>query len=554
VTSLAKQGSAKLTGAVDIKPGTNVTLTQTGQTLEVAASSSSTSAEVDGLTIHYNGTSLEVMTGTTANKILKLDSSAKIPAVDGSQLTNIAATSIADGAVTGAKLASNISIATTGTVSVETSSTYGVFGKSTYDSGAGVYGTANGSVAYGLEGIATGSDGAGVYGVGYGSSGSGILGYYNNASSAGVAVNGLNFGGDHSKAGMFMTDNTGASETYGVYGSSNSTTGYGVYGYASSSSGTNYGGYFQTNSSTGYSGYFTGGLGAKVIGTMEATYLKGDGSQITGVTVTNADTVDNIHASTTATASYLFPLDSSARFNLTGAQMSGYVLRASNSMTQGAAISGEATGPAGIGIYGLATDPTNSPNYGGLFISKGSESHGVYGVATGTLSHGVYGDAQATSGLNYGVYGRTFSDAGYSGYFTGGLGVKVATGTLEAPNIKIASVNIGSGTALQIDALGGVVKSSSSRRYKENINPLTDNFSLILNAEPKSYTYKSSGQKDIGYIAEDFDAAGLKDLVIYNKDGQPDALKYDKIAVYLLEIIKQQQKDIDDLKKRLTNK
>lgn len=277
----------------------------------------------------------------------------------------------------------------------------------------------------------------------------------------------------------------------------------------------------------------------------------GDGSKLSGISVSNADTVDNIHASTTATANYLFPLDASARFNLTGAQILGYVLKASNSSTQGSAISGEASGPGGIGIRGEATDASTF-NYGGLFISNGPEGWGAKGVSSGALGSGVYGDAQAISGVNYGVYGRTFSAAGYSGYFTGGLGVKVATGTLEAPNIVISSVNVGSGTALQIDASGGVLKSSSSRRYKENINPLADDFSLILNAQPKSYTYKSSGQKDIGYIAEDFDTAGLKDLVIYNNEGQPDALKYDKISVYLLEIIKQQQNRISSLESRLS--
>ena len=47
---------------------------------------------------------LNIDVGTTANKILQLDGNAKIPAVDGSQLTNITPT-IADNSVTGAKIA-----------------------------------------------------------------------------------------------------------------------------------------------------------------------------------------------------------------------------------------------------------------------------------------------------------------------------------------------------------------------------------------------------------------------------------------------------------------
>ncbi|MDD5593456.1 MAG: tail fiber domain-containing protein [Candidatus Margulisbacteria bacterium] len=99
---------------------------------------------------------------------------------------------------------------------------------------------------------------------------------------------------------------------------------------------------------------------------------------------------------------------------------------------------------------------------------------------------------------------------------------------------------------------------NSSKRYKDNIQPLNDDFYKILQAKPKTFTYKDTGNKDIGYIAEDIDELGLKNLVIYNKDGQPDALKYDKIPLYILEIVKaqqtqieKQQKEIDELKARL---
>lgn len=47
------------------------------------------------------GTAAQVDTGTTANKIVKLDGSAKLPAVDGSQLTNISASIVDVSAATG---------------------------------------------------------------------------------------------------------------------------------------------------------------------------------------------------------------------------------------------------------------------------------------------------------------------------------------------------------------------------------------------------------------------------------------------------------------------
>lgn len=51
--------------------------------------------------------------------------------------------------------------------------------------------------------------------------------------------------------------------------------------------------------------------------------------------------------------------------------------------------------------------------------------------------------------------------------------------------------------------------------------------------------YKTTRGRDIGYTAEEFDKLGLDDLLIY-RDGQPDAIKYDRLPLYILEIIKEQ--------------
>ena len=89
----------------------------------------------------------------------------------------------------------------------------------------------------------------------------------------------------------------------------------------------------------------------------------------------------------------------------------------------------------------------------------------------------------------------------------------------------------------------------SSRKYKNNITLLSDDFFGILKLEPKSFTYKDSGKEDIGLIAEEVDVVGLSNLVIY-KDGQPDAVKYDKVALYVLEVVKAQQEEIQTLKEQ----
>jgi len=51
-------------------------------------------------------------------------------------------------------------------------------------------------------------------------------------------------------------------------------------------------------------------------------------------------------------------------------------------------------------------------------------------------------------------------------------------------------------------------------------------------------------------IAEEVDRA-IKDLVIYDKEGKPNSVKYDKVPLYLLEALKEQQKEIDNLKAQI---
>lgn len=92
--------------------------------------------------------------------------------------------------------------------------------------------------------------------------------------------------------------------------------------------------------------------------------------------------------------------------------------------------------------------------------------------------------------------------------------------------------------------------SSSSEKHKEDIQPLEEDFDRILKAEPRSFIDKLSGERNIGFIAEEFDELGLKNLVTY-RDGEPDALKYELISLYLLEIVKKQQESISALEKEI---
>jgi hypothetical protein len=100
------------------------------------------------------------------------------------------------------------------------------------------------------------------------------------------------------------------------------------------------------------------------------------------------------------------------------------------------------------------------------------------------------------------------------------------------------------------DATRRIGYDNSSRRYKENIKTLEEDFAALLRMDPKTYTRPGNPNRwEIGYIAEEFHDAGLTRLVEYDKEGRPDGVNYEKICIYLNELTKRQQAEVVELKR-----
>jgi len=112
----------------------------------------------------------------------------------------------------------------------------------------------------------------------------------------------------------------------------------------------------------------------------------------------------------------------------------------------------------------------------------------------------------------------------------------------------IASSGVGS--TVKVDANGKLWKETSSRRYKKNIRKFDVNAEKIFQLDPVSFNWKTTGEEDIGLIAEDVEKAA-PNLVVYDSEGRPDGVKYDKIAIYLLGVVKDLKSENEGLKKRI---
>jgi hypothetical protein len=95
---------------------------------------------------------------------------------------------------------------------------------------------------------------------------------------------------------------------------------------------------------------------------------------------------------------------------------------------------------------------------------------------------------------------------------------------------------------------------TSSLRFKENVRPLDmAGAEAILHLTPVTYTLKANPDAgfQFGAIAEQAAGLGLEWLVEREPDGQVRNLLYDRIPLYLIPIVKQQQERITELERRL---
>lgn len=129
-----------------------------------------------------------------------------------------------------------------------------------------------------------------------------------------------------------------------------------------------------------------------------------------------------------------------------------------------------------------------------------------------------------------------------------GIGVNDPSEILDVlGTARLRTMPGGPGTNVVVDGNGVLTKGTSSRRYKTNIRELDVDAEKVFELNPVRFQWKSTGDEDIGLIAEEVDEV-ISDLVIYDSDGRPEAVKYDRVAIYLLEVLKEQQREINELK------
>mgnify|MGYP001335758424 CR=1 FL=1 len=97
------------------------------------------------------------------------------------------------------------------------------------------------------------------------------------------------------------------------------------------------------------------------------------------------------------------------------------------------------------------------------------------------------------------------------------------------------------------------ITESSIREMKENIEPIENILPAVLQMQGVTFDWKKErgeGPNHYGLIAEDVNKI-LPNLVSFDPEGKPAGIQYSKMTAVLLEAIKEQQVQIDELKAKL---
>jgi hypothetical protein len=124
-------------------------------------------------------------------------------------------------------------------------------------------------------------------------------------------------------------------------------------------------------------------------------------------------------------------------------------------------------------------------------------------------------------------------------FFKSGAGQSWYFGTLAA----------GAGTnALKWNTTSGIITyDTSSARYKDNIRDSIYGLSHVMQMRSAQFEYKDTGRSDVGLIAEELDPI-IPELVMKNKDGEPDAVSYDRMVSVLVKAIQELKAEFDAYK------
>jgi len=211
--------------------------------------------------------------------------------------------------------------------------------------------------------------------------------------------------------------------------------------------------------------------------------------------------------------------------------------------------------------YGGIYQQADGVHYWGASTASGTAG-GAMTLTTGMIldvtGNLLVGTTTTTSGARFSLVSSNNTTATYNSLFKNSSGTilfamddggSFYTGLAAASPFNATTA---SGANVVIVSTGQLQRSTSSLKYKKDIENSSHGLAEVLKL--RSVTYKGKNDGDTvfgGLIAEEVDEAGLTEFVTYTEDGSPDALAYGQMVSLAFKAIQEQQAMIDELKAKV---
>jgi hypothetical protein len=223
-----------------------------------------------------------------------------------------------------------------------------------------------------------------------------------------------------------------------------------------------------------------------------------------------------------------------------------------------------------VGAAALFLNTTGSPNTAVGTSALGSNDSGSFNTAVGNqtlfsnvsgLDNTAMGDQalnvstgndNTAVGFQAGILATTGDGNVYIG--AGMSGVAGESNQTYVRNVNTTSVSGTNADLVSVDLTTGLLgHTTSSRRYKEDINPMENSSELLFNLKPVTFRYKKeidhSQSLEYGLVAEEV-AQVDPNLAIRDRNGQIDSVRYSAINAMLLnEFLKQHKAFVEEQRK-----
>ena len=245
----------------------------------------------------------------------------------------------------------------------------------------------------------------------------------------------------------------------------------------------------------------------------------------------SANSVDLTISNQSATGAFSINTNSLERFRINSSGLVGIGTSSpSSTLTVGNAtgsVSGE-----------LSINPQGTINEGGQITIRKSLSGGT---SDWTIDH--YGDNNANARF------RIFN----GGSETAGIIIK------ESGNVGIGTTNPGARLQVAGDIIANSIAGSSDVRFKTNIIPIENPLQKVLQLRGVTFDWKTkefpnrmfSENRALGFIAQEVEQVIPEVVQTENSTEGFKSVQYDKVVALLVEAIKEQQKQIEQLQQKV---